>query len=255
MAYNISEISGDFETKNDVFKALFERQEKIIDIKKSQTYKSIEKGVAVNYDIEAIKEFSTESGFIYPIVSSCNWFDSHKDVHFPGCFNKTVKEQQGKVKYILDHNLAYDSVLAWAKDVEMFIENIQLKQLNKTESGVVECLCFKISEEAIIRKDVLASIKNKVEDFQNSIRMTYHKVKLGMKSDNKEHRVEREYYEKRISEIINKGEAEENGYFWGVEELGIYKEASLVVAGGSNSATSILVPAKEKVSQKKIWIM
>ncbi len=255
MAYKISEISGDFENKEDVFKALFESQDKIIDLKKSQTYKSVEKGSGILFDFETQKSFEIEQGFIYPIVSSCNWFDSHKDVHFPGCFNKTIKEQAGKVKYILDHNLAYDSVLAWAKDVEMFIENIELKQLNKTESGVVECLCFKISEEYIIRKDVLASIKNKVEDFQNSIRMTYHKVKLGMKSDNKEHRVEREYYEKRISEIINKDEAEENGFFWGVEELGIYKEASLVVAGGSNSATSILVPAKEKVSQKKIWIM
>ena len=43
----------------------------------------------------------------------------------------------------------------------------------------------------------------------------------------------------RINEIANKEVAIEQGYFWGVEELKIHKEGSLVVAGGSNDATSI----------------
>jgi hypothetical protein len=258
MAYRIREISGDFENKNDVFNALFENKERLIDIKKSETYKSLEKGYVITLDIETMKSFDREQGYIYPVVSSCNWFDSHKDVHFSGCFNKTVKEQVGKVKYILDHNLSYDSVLAWGKDVEMSVENIKIKELNKNISGDVECLVFKIKEDSFVRKDVLSDIKNRVDDFQNSIRMTYHKVNLGMKSDAKEHKTERDYYEKRIWEIINKDEVEENGYFWGVEELGIYKEASLVVAGGSNSATSIIIPYNNTSTtsvQKMTWIM
>jgi hypothetical protein len=233
----------DFDTEKGLFDALHKNQNTIIGLKKSVQYKSFEKGscqVITPKVLESVKGLeNTKDGFIYPVISTTNFLDSHKDVHFDGCFNKTIKDQQGKVKYILDHNLNYDSVIAWQKDVKMLKRKIDWSVVGKSYEGETEALIFEIDKEKIRRKDVLLDIENKVEDFENSIRMVYFKIVLGVNSDAKEHKKERAYYEKKINLIANKDEVSEDGYFWGVEELGIRKEGSLVVAGGSNSATSI----------------
>lgn len=245
--------SFDFATKNELFQALFKNQDDFIDLKKSQVYKSCEKGsLSIPHSKSAAATKSIEGaqeGFIYPIVSTTKFMDSHMDVHFDGCFNRTVKNQQGKVKYVLDHELRYESVIAWQNDVKMIKQSIDWGVVGKDFDGQTEALIFEINKENIKRKDVLRDIENKVEEFENSIRMVYHKIRLGMNSDLKDHKANKKYFDDRIDSIANKDEVMDLGYFWGVEELGIYKEASLVVAGGSNSATSIFESA-ESTSNK-----
>jgi hypothetical protein len=209
--------------------------------------------------LNQIKKTSTEKGvygekdgYLSPIISTPIYIDSHQDVHFDGCFNKTVVEQNGKVKYILDHSNTYENVLAWSKDVNMLVKQVPWGTVGKQYSGNTEALVFEISKDKFTRKDVLADIENKVEDFENSISMIYYKIVLGMESDDKAHRAERDYYERRKGEIVNSEELDETPFFWGVEELGIYKEGSLVVAGGSNDATRIFNP--EAVTDTSIKI-
>lgn len=244
----------DFNTKQDLFDALFLKQEQIIDAKKSITYKSCDKGAGYSMSLESLESVKglteTKEGFIYPIISTTNFLDSHKDVHFDGCFNKTIKEQQGKVKYILDHNLNYDSVIAWEKDVKIIKRRLDWSTVGKSYTGMTEGLIFEIAKDSIRRKDVLEDIENKSSDFENSIRMAYVKIVLGMNSEKKEHKKQKDYYEKKINLIANKEEVSEDGYFWGVEDLKIVKEGSLVVAGGSNSATSIFEAVSVDTSSK-----
>lgn len=234
-----------FKTEDELFRALKSNEDKLIDIKKSNIFKSCEKGqisflnADKAFDEQANKNFRAKADYIYPIISTTNYMDSHKDVHFPGCFNKTVKEQQGRVKYILDHDLRYDSILAWQKDIRMFKSNIDWALVGKNYEGETEALVFEIAKKNIVRKDVLQAIEDKVEEFENSIRMVYHKIYLGINSKDKDYADNKEYYDSRIDLIANKEEVMKQGYFWGVEELGIYKEGSLVVAGGSNDATYI----------------
>jgi len=233
-----------FSTKELLFAELKKNESKLIDLKKSQVYKSHEKGqfsfLNLTKGVDSIKGLNgAKDGFIYPIISTTNYMDSHKDVHFNGSMTKTAKEQNGKVVYALDHELKYDSILAWQKDVNMFITLVDWSLVGKNYLGKTEALVFEINKDAITRKDVLASIENKVSEFQNSIRMVYYKLNLGLNSNAKENASNKAYYDARINDIVNKEVAEEDGYFWGVEELGIYKEGSLVVAGGSNDATSI----------------
>lgn len=234
-----------FKDKNELFCALKNREEKIISLKKGQIYKSNEKGSCVlpfNTKIlgDATKSIDgAKEGYIYPIISTTNYLDSHKDVHFNGCFKKTVKEQQGKVVYALDHELKYDSILTWEKGVKMFVDKIDWSLVGKSYEGQTEALIYEIKESDFRRLDVLEDIKNEVSDFENSIRMVYYKITLGMNSDHKDHKENKKYYDDKFALIANKEAVESEGYFWGVEELGISKEASLVVAGGSNDATSI----------------
>lgn len=248
-----------FATKEDLFFELKKNEDRLISLKTSEVYKSHEKGQFsfLNFDkSEGVDKglYGAKANHIYPIISTTNYMDSHKDVHFNGSMTKTAKEQNGKVVYALDHELKFDSIIAWQKDVNMFVRQIDWALVGKDYIGKTEALIFEIAKDKITRKDVLTAIENKVSEFQNSIRMVYVKMILGMNSKDKEHANNKAYYDSRINQIANKEVAEDEGYFWGVEELKIYKEGSLVVAGGSNDATSIYnkeIEAVDNTSKQK----
>lgn len=256
MIFKCIEFPGkEFSSKEEMFAALKANEEKIIGLKKAQVYKSCEKHQISFLNLDMAKaigslkaDFEIKEDFIYPVISTTRYMDSHKDVHFDGCFTTTVKDQQGKVYYALDHKLEWNSILTWPKDVEMFISQLDWSLVGKNYAGKTEGLVFAIAKNKINKADVLSAIENKSSDFENSIRMIYKKLKLGINSTSKDLKSNKDYYDSRISQIANKEQAEEDGYFWGVEELGISKEGSLVVAGGSNDATSIIIADPEITS-------
>lgn len=237
----------EFATKEDMFRELKANEDKLIGLKKAQIFKSVEKlqFSFLNLDISKVStqskaNFDMKDNYIYPVISSTRYMDSHKDVHFDGCFNKTKNEQQGKVYYALDHELKYNSILAWPKDVRMFTTMLDWNLVGKDYYGQTEALVFEIPKEKFIQKNVLKAIEEMAADFENSIRMSYDKIKLAANSTDKDLAENKAYFDSKINSIANKEVALEAGYFWGVEELRIHKEGSLVVAGGSNDATSII---------------
>ncbi len=231
-----------FSTKEELYSELVKNASKIIDLKKSAVYKSCEKkGISIltfKSDIEN-KAFKIDTGYFYPVISTTNYFDSHGDVHFKGCFNKTVKDQQGSVFYTADHDLSLNSIIAWKDDVEMFVKDIEWSLVGKEYSGTTNALIFKINIDAV-RNEAAYSLIDERKDVENSIRMRYITIKLGMNSDAPENKAYKQYYDSKIKEIVNSDQVAAAGYFWGVEELAIYKEGSLVVCGGSNDATAII---------------
>ena len=248
----------EFASKDELFAELKKCEKSIIEAKTAKIYndcnENLKQSIVILNSKEASKAgINTKAGYIYPIVSTTKFYDSHRDVHFDGCFNKTVKEQQGKVKYCLDHKLEYDSILAYEYAVKMFTAMVDWSLVGKNYQGKTQALVFEIKEDDIRRKEVLVDIKDDRINFENSVRMLYvdGKLKLGINSTEKQYAENKSYYDSRISEIANKEDVEENGYFWGVEELKIWKEASLVVAGGSNSATSILL-VKENIEEPAV---
>lgn len=255
------ELDQYFDTQEDMFAQLKANESAIITMKTENIYKSVEKGHSklkfldtTKVSIEDAEKagFKVEEDYIYPIISTTKYLDSHSDVHFDGCFNRTVKEQKGNVYYILDHELKFNSIIAWQKDVEMFISDIPWSWVGKDYDGNTQALVFKIRKDAIILPNVLKAIEDKDAEFENSIRMRYIKVKFAINSNNKDYAVNKQYWDSRINEIANNKEAKEQGYFWGVEELAIYKEGSLVVAGGSNDATSIVTGNNKNANNKEV---
>lgn len=236
----------EFATKEEMFKELKANEDKLIGLKKAQVFESCKKHQISFLNLDMAKagvtgkaNFEVKEGFIYPVISTTRYMDSHKDVHFDGCFNKTKSEQQGKVYYALDHKLDFANIAAWPKDVNMFTSMIDWSLVGKDYYGQTEALIFEIAEKNV-RPDVLNAIKERLGEFENSIRMVYHKIKLAANSTDKDLAENKAYFDSRIESIANKDLAREMGYFWGVEELGIHKEGSLVVSGGSNDATSII---------------
>jgi len=248
MVYKCIEFPNvEFNTTEEMFKELKKNEEKIISLKKASIFKSCDKAQPnfLNLDMSKVSaafkaSFDVKEDFIYPVISTTRYRDSHKDVHFDTCFNRTVKQQQGKVYYALDHELKWNSILAWQKDVRMFVTPLDWSAVGKDYPGQTEALVFEIAKEKITKADVLQAIESRSSEFENSIRMRYMKITLGINSMEKDLAVNKAYFDQRINQIANKTEVLEDGYFWGVEELQIEKEGSLVVAGGSNDATSII---------------
>jgi hypothetical protein len=158
-------------------------------------------------------------------------------------WKKTLKEQKGMIYYVDNHSFKVDDVIAWNGDVDAFTKEIDWALVGKDFVGQTQSLIFAIAEDKIVKSSAKKVMEEK-RSVENSVRMQYVKITLGINSQEKELRANKEYYDTRISQIANKATVEEQGYFWGVEEAKIHKEGSMVLAG-SNDATSIIYTTSE----------
>lgn len=235
-----------FESKEDLFKELRENADKIIACKKANIYEShtknavptsfvpasvIDKGITVKTGPQ-LKE-----GFVYPIMNTTNYFDSHEDVHFDGTFVRSAKDQNGKLFYVTDHIVSVDTIIAWPQDVKVMVKDIPWSWVNKNYDGTTQAVMYEIEKKKIRHNKALEIINDNLP-IQNSVRMQYIVIKLGMNSDNPLDKEAKAYYDLRISQIVNRDEVDKIGYFFGVEEAALRTEGSMVPLG-SNDATSV----------------
>lgn len=238
----------EFPTQKEMFAELKRHENDIITLKKKQSYEGRMKHSLSCLNVDVTKAFSgakslpfeVKSDYIYPVISTTKYMDSHNDVHFDTCFNRTYKNQAGHVAYALDHELKYNSIIAWPKNVEMIVSNLPWGAIGKDYTGETEGLIFAINKADIRIKSVLDDIESKAHDFENSIRMIYKQIFLAIDSTDKELQTNKQNFDLHLNMIANKEKAQELGYYWGVKELAIDREGSLVVAGGSNDATGII---------------
>lgn len=241
---HIAELNKTFTNKEELFKALKDNEQKIISLKKATVYKSADKGQFASGSLNASEIKSDfdwmKKGFFYPIVNTTNYYDSHGDVHFPALWNKTIKEQSGRIHYVLDHELKVGSVIAWPDNVGLMLKPIEWSAVGKDYPGTTEALILEVAESDIVNQDA-KSVYSAKRSVQGSVRMSYVTIKLGINSDAKEYIENKAYYNSRINEIANRQDVEDAGYFFGIEEAKLIKETSMVLFG-SNDATSIVYP-------------
>ena len=229
----------EFSTKEELFIALKENAELIIDLKKSSLDNSDSlKMIPFKATDEIGKAHGFEDGFIYPVINTTKYLDSHNDVHLNGIWNKSASEQQGKVYYIANHDLSVGKVIAYPKDVEILIKTMTWKSLGANYDGSTQALIFKISKDKIRLQEAKDIINEKI-DIEHSIRMQYVKMSLAVNSKDPDFLEEKATYDKYLNSIANKEKAIEKGYFWAIEEAKIYKEGSMVL-GGSNEITPMM---------------
>ena len=240
------ELDKEFNSKEDLFKALAENETFIHDAKKSQVYKSFEKGLQVVTDQKQIEKAfdATEKGikfdsdYYYFVVNSANFLDSHSDVHVDGNWNKNVKDQQGKVYLVFDHSLKRSDIIAMKKDVEMFTAKISWNMLGKNYEGETYSLIYKVKKDKIVNKEAKEWLEQGHE-LEASVRMQYVKIETAFNSTNPDYSKQKEVYDTYYPQIANKEDFEEIEYFWVVKEAKNVMESSLVLFG-SNSATGIV---------------
>lgn len=240
------ELDKHFSSKEDLFKALAENETFIHDAKKSQVYKSFEKGLQVVTDQKQIEKAfdATEKGikfdsdYYYFVVNSANFLDSHSDVHVDGNWNKSVKDQQGKVYLVFDHSLNRSDIIAMKKDVEMFTAKISWNMLGKNYEGETYSLIYKVKKDKIVNKEAKEWLEQGHE-LEASVRMQYVKIETAFNSTNPDYTKQKDVYDTYYPQIANKEDFEEIEYFWVVKEAKNVMESSLVLFG-SNSATGVL---------------
>lgn len=227
-----------------MFKELFENKDLIIESKKAEIYKSIDKGLKFVTDQKGIekafnnelnKELKFDSDYYYFVVNSANILDSHGDMHAEGNWEKTVKEQQGKVYLVFDHNLKRSEIIAMRKDIEMFTAKVPFSLLGKDYEGETYSLIYKVKKDKIVNKEAKEWLEQSHE-LEASVRMQYVNIMTAFNTDEKEYAKQKETWDMYYPQIANKNEFNEIDYFWVVKEAKNVYESSLVLFG-SNSAT------------------
>lgn len=242
MIFKARELPGqEFGTQLELFNALKENMQTIVDAKKAEIRES--EGLMTRAGVAGgatLKGLNLDKGFIYPVINTTKFMDSHNDVHLDGIWDRSIKDIQGKIYYVANHKLEVGQVIAYPQDVKVMVQTVSWKDLGFDFSGNTQALMFKISKDKVRMKEALDIINEKI-DIEHSVRMQYLKFSLGINSSEADFKAEKATWDKHISKIVNKNRAEENGYFFAIEEAKIVKEGSMVLHG-SNEATPMIQP-------------
>lgn len=250
------ELNTSYDTKDELFKALQDNKELIISEKASKTYKASEDGKntikANNINLSKLKSINKSIDFeddsYYFVVNSSNILDSHYDVHISGNWEKTKKEQKGKVYLVFDHTLKRSEIIAMKDDIELITADIPFSMLGKSYEGNAYCLIYKVKKDKIVNKEAKDWLE-KGYSFEASVRMSYVKILSCFNSNRIEDTKEKENYEKYYPLIANKEDFKTIDYFWAVLEAKNVQESSLVMFG-SNSATGMIQENKNNEPSK-----
>lgn len=239
--YKSIELNKEFATQAELFAALKANKKHIIVIKKSQIYKSIEKGQITGEQIitrELSKGLPTKKDYIYPVINTTDFLDSHLDNHQKGIWTKSVDEQQGKIRYSLDHSSKIVDVVAWPEEVKIKTEVLKWSDLGFDYVGETEALIFEINKNSIDNTEALKII-NKKRPIENSVSMQYVIITLALNSTDKQYKEEKKEWDSKIDSVANKDFAMEQGVMWIVYEAKIVIESSMVTKGSNGATTTI----------------
>lgn len=167
------------------------------------------------------------------VANTALYFDSQKDVLLPDCWKKSIKDRKGLIPHLHDHKHELEAEVGDVHDI--YSQEITLYDLGVNRAGSTQSLIF----ETDIRKSYNETVFNKYKAGkikQHSIGLQYVKIELAINDE--EYEKEMDFWNKYISLIINKEEAEEAGYFWVVPEIILLENSSVLF--GSNRLTPTL---------------
>lgn len=184
---------------------------------------------------------------IRAIINTTGLFDSHKDVHIPGIWKKSLSES--KIFYLVNqHAFNYDGILT--DDVKASVQTYTWAELGfKKIEGETQALVFDavmdldspyMKDSPENRKIFYLYRAGKVRN--HSVGMRYVKDFFCINSDS--YPDEKENWDKYYKYVANKEEADNYNYFFAVTEAKII-EGSAVVRG-SNWVTPTLTTEEVK---------
>jgi len=255
------ELNREFVDKKGMFTALKGAKDQIISKKKSQVYKSFEKGISVKakpIDItkvsETIKEDFKDNNYYYIVVNTTKILDSHIDLHVDGIWNRTAKNQNGR-NYLVDtHDMSMMTTIARKENVEILVQEIPFSLIGSRLKGNTQALIYKIPKDKIVMplaKEWLDS----GDDIEASVRMQYVQIELAMDSESPEDEFYKSNFDEYVNQIANKSDYEEEygeiSYFWVVKEAKNTGESSLVLQGSNSETGQIQIDSAKTTQSNK----
>jgi len=180
------------------------------------------------------------------VINTTNILDSHGDVHIPGLWNKSLKENK-RIMHIQEHqSSSFSKIIASGDDLVASVKTISWKELGLNALGNTQALIFDSTVKESRNKYMFEQYK---EGFvtNHSVGMRYVKMELAVNDEDYEK--EKNFWDKYISQIINKEDAENLGYFWVVTEAKVIEGSAVPM--GSNPVT----PTIESKSEPSILEM
>jgi len=199
---------------------------------------------------DTVKGLAMDAGFVYPVINTTKYMDSHNDVHLDGIWDRSLKDAQGKIYYVANHKIEVGQVIAYPQDVKVMVVEMKWKDLGYKIEGSTQALVFKVADSKIRMKEARDIVSEKI-NIQHSVRMQYVKFTLAIDSTEADMKAEKANWDKHISKVANKDRAMESGFFFAIEEAKIVKEGSMVLHG-SNDVTPMLLPKQESTGVTQI---
>ncbi len=232
-----------FNTQKEKFEFLVNNKDKIIASKKAV----IKHGASVPFDlsmpgkVQAVKsitkeEPATDEVQVKAVINTTNLMDSHMDVHIPGIWNKSLKENR-YLLHLQEHEMKFDNIISEGEDLKAYAKDFTWKELGFDFEGKTQALVF----DSVVKQSNNATMFKRYRDKKvknHSVGMQY--VKLALAINDEDYGAEKEVWDKYYDSIANKEVADQAGYFWAVKEAKVIEGSAVPL--GSNYATPTLEP-------------
>jgi hypothetical protein len=176
------------------------------------------------------------------VINTTNIIDSHMDLHAPGLWTKTLKENR-LIMHLQEHKMTFDSIISDGEDLKAYVKDFTWSELGESYNGTTQALMFdsQIKRE---RNPYMFEQYAKGRVRNHSVGMQYMKIFLAVG----EKKYEEDYaiWEKYYPIIANKEVADEMGYFWVVTEAKAIEGSAVPL--GSNRATPTYTTESGKAS-------
>lgn len=228
-----------FTTNKELFDFLIKNKDTLI-AQKLNTFKhgdhvgSTTSAAPTNKAIEGVDEINIKA-----VINTTNFMDSHKDVHLPGLWKKSLSENK-RILHVQEHkSQSFDKIIADGEDLNAYTENISWKELGYNAEGNTQALVFDSTIKASRNAYMFNQYKSGYVS-NHSVGMRYVKIFMAINDD--DYPEEKQIWEKYYDAIINKEEADSHGYFWAVTEAKVIEGSAVPI--GSNPITPTLEPLK-----------
>lgn len=177
---------------------------------------------------------------IKAVINTTNLMDSHSDVHIPGLWNKSVKEQ--KNLYLLEeHRMTFKGIIS--DEVTASTKKMKWSSLGFDFDGSTEALIFDVKAH-IDRNPYMYEQYAKGRVKNHSVGMRYVNIYLCVDSEENYWVDEKKNWDKYIDQVANRDAAEEQGFFWAVTEAKVVEGSAVPI--GSNIATPTMSVSEDK---------
>ena len=238
----------EFQTKEELFKALIDNKKELVSIKKSATKNAdavsfgyLDTSIKIDTNKEDVlsQMQNPESLNVKVVINTTNFLDSHGDVHVNGIWNKSVKDNVSFL-HLQEHEREFDKVIT--DSAKGYVQSMQWKKLGLPYEGKTEALIFestidKKRNEFMLNQYANGWVKN------HSVGMRYVSLELAINTQAEYDKEYKDLWDEFYPIIANKETADERGYFWVVKEAKIIEGSAVVM--GSNSATPTLENKEE----------
>tara|TARA_R110000822_G_scaffold12370_7_gene44794 strand:- start:351 stop:1187 length:837 start_codon:yes stop_codon:yes gene_type:complete len=229
-----------YQTKKELFDFLVLNKETLLSQKKSVIKLADGIGASSIYtEVPSILNKS-ENNYSEPVneikvkavINTTNFLDSHGDVHIPGIWNKSLKENN-RIMHVQEHqSSSFNKIISSGDDLKAYAKTMTWKELGYNAIGTTQALVFESTVKESRNKYMFDQYK---QGFVNNHSVGMRYVKMELAINDEEYEKEKNFYDKYISQVINQKDAENLGYFWIVTEAKVIEGSAVPM--GSNPIT------------------